>query len=112
MEKLRTLTELLRMATEARKVAPDAAQVVRLKALIGDMRRAAHDASARQRTAQKRRDLYIPTRFELCVLGIQEELNFGRKPPSDIGGLEARFSRICEEIERTMRDIKANRHVM
>jgi hypothetical protein len=100
------------MATEARKAAPDAAQVVRLKTLIVDMRRAAHDASARQRTAQRQRAPHIPTRFELCVIGIQEELNFGGKPPSDIGGLEARFSRICEEIERTMRDIEANQHVM
>lgn len=99
------------MATEAQKVAPDVAQVVRLKALIADMKRAAHDASARQRTAQKQRDSRNPTRFELCVIGIQEELDFGRKPPSDLGCLEARFSRICEEIERTIRDIKANRNV-
>ena len=107
MKNLRTLTELHRMATEARKVAPDATQVVRLKELIGNMKRAVHDASARHRTAQKRRESYIPTRFELCVTGLQEELNFGGKPPSDIGGLEARLSRICEEIERTIRDIRS-----
>jgi hypothetical protein len=104
--------ELHRMATEAQKVFPDAAQVVRLKALIGAMKRTAHDASARQRTAQKRRDSYVPTRFELCVMGIREELNFGVNPPSDLGALEARLSRICEEIERTIRDVKAHRNVM
>ena len=105
MKKLKTLTELLKMATEARKVASEPAQVVRLKTLIADMKRAAHDASARQRrTAQKQRDSHIPTRFELCVTGIREELDFGRRPLSCIGGLEARLSRICDQIERTIKD--------
>jgi hypothetical protein len=105
MKKLRTLTELLKMATEARKVASEPAQVARLKTLIADMKRAAHDASARQRrSAQKQRDSYIPTRFELCVTGIRKELDFGRRPLSGIGGLEARLSRICDQIERTIKD--------
>jgi hypothetical protein len=105
MKKLRTLTELLKMATEARKVASEPAQMVRLRTLIADMRRAAHDANARQRrAAQKQRDSYTPTRFELCVTGIQEELDFGRRPLSGIDGLEARLSGICHQIERTIKD--------
>lgn len=100
------------MATEARKVASDPAQLVRLKALIANMKRAAHDASARQRrTAQKHRDSYIPTRFELCVTGIREELDFGRRPLSELGSLEARLSSICDQIERTIKDANAAQQV-
>jgi hypothetical protein len=113
MKKLRTLTELLKMASEARKVASDPAQVVRLKSLIADMKRRAHDASARQRrTAQKQRESYSPTRFEVCVTGIREELDFGRRPLSGIGGLEARLSRICDQIERTIQDANAAPQVL
>jgi hypothetical protein len=38
------------------------------------------------------------------VTGIQEELDFGRRPLSGIDGLEARLSGICHQIERTIKD--------
>jgi hypothetical protein len=45
------------------------------------------------------------------MIGILEELDFPRVSWQNVIGLEARFERIREDIDRTMTQIKANRLV-
>ena len=59
-----------------------------------------------------RRDRKIETRYELCVIGILEELDFGRVSWQNVIGLESRLARIREEIDRSISEIKANRLIM
>jgi hypothetical protein len=46
------------------------------------------------------------------MIGILEELDFGRTSWQNVTGLEARLCRVREDIDRTIQEIKANRLIM
>lgn len=112
MEKLKTLDMLLGMTKEAERLASEGAQVERIKTLTAEIRRKAQKEHERLRGDQRRRESSIPTRYELCMIGIREEFDFGRTSFPNMLALRARLSRICEEIDRTIKEINAKHLVM
>jgi hypothetical protein len=113
MEKLRTLKALLEMTSEAEGLASsNALPTERLKSLIGDISRRAQEEHEALKRDQRQRDsdqrnFYCPTRYQLCIIGIRHEFNFSGASLSDMVGLEARLSRIHEDIARTIKEIKS-----
>jgi hypothetical protein len=107
MDNLETLNALLGMTTEAEELASDIEKPERLRFLVAQMR-----SKAREERTRLRRDRQIETGYELCMIGILEELDFGKVSWQNVSGLDARLRRIHEEIDRTIQEIKANRLIM
>jgi hypothetical protein len=53
-----------------------------------------------------RRFQHVETRYELCTIGILEELDFGKVSWQNVIGLEARLRRIREDIDEQLRRSK------
>jgi len=107
VDDLKTLTALLDMTNEAWELASEIEKPERLKQLVTELRSRAKEE--RKGLKQER----IGTRYDLCMIGILEELSFGRVVSwQNVVGLDSRLPRIREEIERTILEIKANRRVM
>jgi hypothetical protein len=107
MNNLETLTALLDMTIEAGELASEVEKPVRLRDLVVELRSKAKD----ERT-QARRNHRIETSYDLCMVGILQELNFGRISWDNVQGLDSRLARMREEIERTMEEIRTNRRIM
>jgi hypothetical protein len=99
MEKLKTLDQLLEITSEAEGLASDGVDTDTLRSLFGKIRRIAKDALS-------------PTRYQLCMIGIVEECNLSRSSSMSLVGLQARLSRMHEDIARTIKEIKASRQIM
>ena len=107
MDNLPTLNALLDMTREAENLASEIQKPERLRFLVVEMK-----SKAREVRARLRRDHGIETRYELCMIGILEELDFGKMPWLRVVGMEGRLARIREDIERTLREIKDKRMIM
>jgi hypothetical protein len=108
MDNLETLNALLDMTKEAEELASDIEKSERLRSLVVEIRQKAKDEYNRlKRDRQK-----IETSYLLCLIGILEDLDFGRVSWQNVIGLDVRLWRIREEIQRTIRDIKSNRLIM
>ena len=107
VEKLKTLNTLLEMTKEAERLALEGEQMELIKTLIAEIRRKAQQEHKGIRGDQGRRESPIPTRYELCMIGIREEFSHGRKTIPSMQALNASFCRIHEEIDRTIKEIKA-----
>jgi hypothetical protein len=107
LDNLETLNALLDMTKEAEEWASDIEKPERLRSLVVEMRNKAIEERKRLRRYQ-----HIETRYELCMIGILEELDFGRTSWQNVIGLEARLGRIREDIDRTIQEIKSNRSIM
>jgi hypothetical protein len=108
MNDLETLAALLDMTKEAEELASDIEKSERLRLLVVEIRCKAKDEHIRLRQDRRK----IETRYPLCMIGILEELDFGRVSWQNVIGLEARLGRIREDIDRTIQEIKANRLIM
>ena len=106
MDNLETLNALLDMTKEAEELASDVEKSERLRSLVVEIRSKAKEERTRLRRDQKE------TRYELCMIGILEELDFGRVSWQNVIGLEARLGRIRDDIERTIQEIKSSRLIM
>lgn len=107
VDELKTLTALLDITNSAWALATEAEKPERLKQLVAELR-----AKAREERRHMRRDR-IGTRYELCMIGILEELSFvDRVSWNKVLGLNMRLTRIREEIERTIVEIKDRRKIM
>jgi len=106
MDSLETLNALLDMTKEAEELSSDLEKSERLRLLVVEMKSKASGERRKMRRQQ------IETRYELCMLGILEELNFGKTSWQNVIGLEARLGRIREDIDRTIQEIKASRLIM
>ena len=107
MDNLETLNALLDMTKEAEELASDVEKSERLRLLVVEMR-----SKAKEERTRLRRDHRIETRYELCMIGILEELDFGRVSWQNVIGLESRLARIREDIDRTVQEIKGSRSIM
>jgi hypothetical protein len=107
MDNLDTLNALLNMTKEAAKLASDIEKPERLRLLVVEMR-----SKAREERNRFRRSQHVETRYELCMIGILEEFDFGRVSWQNVMGLETRLRRIHEEIDRTIQEIKISRQIM
>lgn len=112
MEKLKALDTLLEMTTEAEALASEGEQMERIKTLIAEIRRKAQQEHERVRGDRGGRESQNPTRYELCMIGIREEFGHCRQSIPNMPALGASFSRIHEEIDRTIKEIKSRRTVM
>jgi hypothetical protein len=108
MDNLETLDALLDMTKEAEELASDVEKSERLRSLVVEIRCKAKDEHNRLRQDRRK----IETRYQLCMIGILEELDFGKISWQNVTGLAARLGRIREDIERTMKETKANRLIM
>ncbi|SRR6266567_5224329 len=108
MDNLDTLIALLDMTREAEDLASDAVKSGRLRSLFAEIRQKAKDEHNRLRRDSRPTE----SRYALCMIGILEECNFGRVSWPNVTGLDARLGRIREEIDRTIKDIRANRLIM
>jgi len=108
MDNLETLNALLDMTKEAEELASDFEKSERLRSLVVEIRQKAKDEHNRlKRDRQK-----IETRFQLCMIGVIEELDFGRVSWQNVIGLDVRLFRIREQIEQTIQEIKSSRLIM
>ena len=107
MDNLETLNALLDMTKEAEELASDVEKSERLRSMVIEMR-----SKAKEERNRLRRDHQIETGYSFCMSGILEELDFGRVSWQHVIGLEARLGRIHEDIDRTMKEVKANRLIM
>jgi hypothetical protein len=108
MDNLETLNALLDMTKEAEELASDFEKSERLRSLVVEIRQKAKDEHNRlKRDRQK-----IETRFQLCMIGVIEELDFGRVSWQNVIGLDVRLFRIREQIEQTIQGIKSSRLIM
>lgn len=103
---LKTLAALLETTIEGEGLASEIEKPARLKELILELKN-----KASKERKQLSRD-QIGTRYDLCMIGILEELNFGRLPWHNVLGLDLRFARIRSEIERTILEINHKRRIM
>jgi hypothetical protein len=108
MDRLEVLKTLLRLTTEAEELAPVAMGSERLRSLIGEIRRKARAEHDRLRQVQRP----IESRYQLCMIGILEECNFGKASWPELIGVDARLRRIHEEIDRTIKEVKADRLIL
>ena len=108
---LKALNTLLEMTNEAAKLSSEGEQVERIKTLISEIRRKAQLEHERIR-GKRPRESPNPTRYELCMIGIREEFGRGIKSVPNLPALSASLRRIHEEIDRTIREIKAKQLVM
>jgi len=104
---LETLNALLDMTHEAEELTSDIAKPERLRFLVVEMR-----SKASVERKRLRRNQPLETRYELCMIGILEELDFGKASWQNVIGMESRLARIREEIDRTIQEIKSNRLIM
>jgi hypothetical protein len=112
MEKLRTLLTLLEMTKDAERLASEGKQMERIKTLSPEIQGTAHKEYARVRGGQGWRVTPNPTRYELCMVGLREELSHRSTVTQTMTALSASFGRILEEIDRTIKEIKAEHEVM
>jgi hypothetical protein len=108
MDNLEILGTLLQMTEEAEELASDIVKSERLRSLVVNIKRQAKDEHSRLR----RDRLPVETPYQLCMIGILEECDFGSVTWQNVMGLDARLRRIHEEIDRTIGEIKANRLIM
>lgn len=108
MDNLETLNALLDMTKEAEELASDIEKSERLRLLVVEMRGKAKE----ERTRLRKDHPKMETRYELRMIGILEELDFGRVSWQNVIGLELKLGRIREDIDRTIAEIKANRLIM
>jgi hypothetical protein len=108
MDNLDTLNALLDMTKEAEELASDVERSEHLRSLVAEIRSKAKDEHIRLRREQRK----IETRYQFCMIGILEELDFGKVSWQNVIGLWARLGRIHEDIDRTMAEIKADRLIM
>jgi len=108
MDNLETLNALLDMTKEAEELASDIEKPERLRSLVVEIR-----LKAKEEHNRLRRDrLPMETPYQLCMIGILEELDFGKVSWQNVTGFDARLRRIHEDIDRTIGEIKANRLIM
>jgi hypothetical protein len=107
VDQLDMLNALLDMTAEAEELTSDIEKPERLRLLVVEMK-----SQARDECKRLRRNRQLKTRYELCMTGILEELDFGKMSWRDVFGLDSRLSRIREEIDRTIQEIKTNRKIM
>jgi hypothetical protein len=108
MDNLETLNALLDMAKEAEELASDVEKPERLRSLVAEIRQKAKDEYKRL-TRDRRK---IETRYQLCIIDILEECDFGRASWLNVTDLDVRLWRIREEIQRTIKEIKSSRTIM
>jgi hypothetical protein len=108
MDNLHTLNALLDMTIEAEELASDIEKSERLRSLIVEIRSKAKEEHNRLRRDQRR----IETPYQICMIDILDECNFGKVSWPNVMGLDARLGRIHEEIVRTIKEVKANRRIM
>lgn len=107
VDDLKTLTALLDMTNEAWALASEMEKPERLKQLVLDLRN-----KAKAERKQIKRD-QIGKRFDLCMIGILEELNSLDRVPEKIAiRLDLKLMRIRGEIERTIVEVKDRRKIM
>ncbi len=109
MDNLQTLNALLDMAKEVEELASHVEKSDRLRSLFVEMKSKAGEEGKRLIRGQ---ELEIATRYELCMIEILEEFDFGRVSWQNVTDLESRLRRIREELERTIKEIKASRLIM
>jgi hypothetical protein len=108
MNDLETLDALLDMTKEAEELASDIEKPERLRSIVLEIR-----LKAKEELNRLRRDrLPMETPYQLCMIGILEELDFGNVSWQNVTGVDARLRRIREDIDRTIGDIRANRLIM
>ena len=110
MDNLDTLNALLDMTTEAEKLASDVEKSERLRSLFVEIRQEAKHEHNRLKRVQG--ETKTETCYQLCMIGILEECNFGKVSWQNLLGIEAILSRIHEDIDRTVQEIKSNRLIM
>jgi hypothetical protein len=103
MDVLETLNALLDMTNEAEELTSAVEKPERLRLLVVEMRSKARDERKRLKGNQP-----LETRYELCMIGILEELDFGKTSWQNLIGLEVRLAPIREEIDRTIQEIKTD----
>jgi len=108
MDNLETLNALLDMTKEAEELASDCEKSERLRSLVVEIRQKAKDEHNRL----KRDRQEIETRFQLCMIEVIEELDFGRVSWQNVIGLDVRLFRVREQIEQTIQGIKSSRLIM
>ena len=108
MDNLATLNALLDMAKEAEELASDVEKPEHLRSLVVEIRQKAKDEHKRL-TRDRRK---IETRYQLCIIDILEECDFGRASWQNVTDLDVRLARVREEIERTIKEIKSSRTIM
>jgi hypothetical protein len=108
MERIEVLKTLLQLTEDAEELAPVALGSEHLRSLIGEIRRKAKEEHDRLR--QVRRP--IESRYQLCMIGILEESDFGKASWQNLTDLDARLRRIHEENDRTIKKAKAERVIM
>jgi hypothetical protein len=108
MNDLETLDALLDMTKEAEELASDIEKPERLRSLVAEIRLKAKEEHKRLRRVR----LPMETPYQLCMIEILEECDFGRVTWQNLSGLDARLRRIHEEIDRTIQGIKPNRLIM
>jgi hypothetical protein len=112
VEKLQMLNTLLEMTKEAERLASEGEQMERIKTLSAEIQSTAHKEYARVRGGQGWRVTPNPTRYELCMIGIREELSHRSTVIPTMPAWSASFGRIHEEIDRTIKEIKAKHTAM
>ena len=75
------------------------------------MRQRAKQNYEQEKGMRRRFRIVDPTRFELCMLGIREELTLGRATFQNVPAVEARLRRVSEDIERVRKELAANRQL-
>jgi hypothetical protein len=108
MDNLETLNALLDMTEEAEELASDTEKSERLRSLVVEIRSKVKDEHNRLRKGR----LPMETPYQLCMIAILEELDFGKVSWQSVTGLDARLRRIREDIDRRIAEIKANRLIM
>lgn len=96
------------MTIEAEELASCFEKSERLRFLISEIRSKAKNEHDRLR----REERSIESRYHLCLIGILEECSFGKVTWPNVAGLDKRLGRIHEDIDRTIKEIKANRQIM
>jgi hypothetical protein len=108
MNDLETLNALLDMTREAEEWASAVEKSERIRSLVDEIRWKAKDEYNRLRRNRRK----MKTRYQLCMIGILEELDFRKVSWQNVTGLEERLGRIREDIDRTMKEIKVSRLIM
>jgi hypothetical protein len=108
MDNLNTLIALLDLTKEAEELTSDVENSERLRSLIVNIRRKAKEEHDKLKLDQQP----IETPYQLCMIGILEECDFGRVSWANVRGLGDGLRRIHEDIDRTIKEIKANRRIM
>lgn len=101
MNHLETLNALLDMAKEAEELVSDVEKSDRLRSLVVEMKSKAGEDRRRLRRGKQQ----LATPYELCMIEILDQFDFGRTSWQNVTGLDARLGRIREEIEWTIKEI-------